>query len=125
MPTVEGDTVVMAKQNTNYIFNKVRDLAKGGSVPELFKYLGEIDSILKEHSQAKNPTEFSTIEHIEKALEVRAAFWVKKCTTEQAIGRKAGQTKNMFENDTHGQDIFNLSKAHMIYMIFKISRMHV
>ena len=40
MPTVEGDTIVLAKQNTNYIFNKIKDLAKGGTVPDLFKYLG-------------------------------------------------------------------------------------
>jgi hypothetical protein len=82
MPTVEGDTIVLAKQNTNYIFNKIKAIAKGGSVPDLFKYLSNLDSILSSKSHATNIQEFSHIDHLEKALEVRAAFWVKKLTTE-------------------------------------------
>jgi hypothetical protein len=39
MPVVEGETSVMAAQNTRFLFNKVKDLKKGKTVDGLFTYL--------------------------------------------------------------------------------------
>ena len=81
MPTIEGDTVVMASQNSRYLFNQI---AKGKTSTGLFTYLNNIDSLCQATSKATNPVEFSDLDHLETALAVRSAFWVKKLTTEAA-----------------------------------------
>lgn len=45
------------------------------------------------------------MDHLEKALAVRSAFWVHKLTKESAELKKSGQHSNVFMNETHAQQI--------------------
>jgi len=62
MPTIEGDTVVMASQNSRYLFNQI---AKNKVSTGLFTYLNDLEAICKSTSQATNVQEFSNLDHIE------------------------------------------------------------
>ena len=39
-----------------------------------------------------------------------------------ALHKKAGKSTNSFTNETHGMEIYELSKVHMFHLIFKICR---
>jgi hypothetical protein len=80
MPTVEGDTVVMAAQNSRALFKKIGT----GKNQGFFQYLDSLDSICNLVSGAKTIEQFKDLDHLETALKVRAAYWVKKIAAEAA-----------------------------------------
>lgn len=124
MPTVEGDTVVMAAQSARYLFNKVKGLSKSKPTG-LFDYINHLDSLCSSVSKATDIASFSDMDHLENAMAVRTAYWVRKLTRESAQLKKDGQHPNVFQNETHAQQIQHMSKAHMMYVTFKVGRMYL
>ena len=85
MPTVEGDTVVMAAQSARYLFNKVKTI-KTNPTKGLFEYLNNLDALCNSVSSK----DFDTLDNLENALAVRSAYWVRKLTTQAVALKKSG-----------------------------------
>ena len=60
------------------------------------------------------------MDKLEEALKVRSAYWVKKVTFAKLESTET--STNQFDHEEHGTDITSMSKAHMMYMSFCISR---
>ena len=127
-PTVEGDTVVMAQQNAKLLFHMVAQAAKGKKVgvdkitTTSFGYIDHLTELLSSKSDATCPVTFASLDHLEKALAVRAGQWLSHLGQQMALAKKAGKSTNAFTNETHGMEIYELSKTHTMYTVFKIVR---
>lgn len=78
----EGDNTVMAKQNSRYIMKKVKKCQRGKPAKGLFSYINHLNELCTKKSPALTVEDFSTLEHLEECLAVRAAHWVKKVTSQ-------------------------------------------
>jgi hypothetical protein len=56
---------------------------------------------------------------------VRSAYWVRKVTDAKAKALAGGVSSHKFDNELCGTDINLMSKAHMMYMSFAMSRKYV
>ena len=67
----------------------------------------------------KSVDEFIALSHLETALAVRAAYWVRKVV--KAINESDHPSK-MVINELHAQDIIMMSKYHMLYLTYMIAK---
>jgi acyl-CoA oxidase len=72
VPTYEGDTTVMAKQSLSFIEKTLKQVKKGKKITGPLAYLSEIDQLVTAKSTACTVTDFSDLEHLDRALAVRA-----------------------------------------------------
>lgn len=78
IPVFEGDNTVMSQQNSKYIIKKVTKALEGKPAKGFFSYFNNLDKLCDLQSSADSVDEFSTVEHLDIALAVRAAYWVRK-----------------------------------------------
>ena len=82
MAIFEGDNTVMAQQNAKYIIKKVTKAEKGKQAKGFFSYFNDLDKLCSLKPKEIDSVEaFCSLDHLEAALAVRAAYWVKKVVT--------------------------------------------
>ena len=62
----------------------------------------------------------STLDYIEKALAMRAAYEVTE--VHKLISSDEANPKNVKENEIYALDIARMTRVHMIYLSFKLAR---
>ena len=67
----------MAQQSSRLIFKNANRVAKGKQPDKLFSYLAQTEELTASKSTATTVAEFSSLDHIERTLAVRAAQSVK------------------------------------------------
>lgn len=108
----------MAQQTIGYIQKKMARIAKGKPAKGVFSYLNDLDKLCSIKSSATTVEQFSELDHLEKALAIRAAMIVR------SVMKKLAQPnikKQVLLNDLYAADLILLSKAHHLYMSFIIS----
>ena len=69
---------MMAEQNSKYIIKKVNKCLEGKRAKGFFAYFNDLDKLCKMKTQVTSVEEFTSLDHLETALAVRSAYWVKK-----------------------------------------------
>ena len=88
-------------------------MAKGKQTDSLFSYLAQLEQLVAEKSRASTVEEFSAMEHVEKALAVRAAYAIREVREKM----KASQaSKKEQENELYALDIARMTRLHLIYL---------
>ena len=78
MATAEGDTSVMAAQNTRYLFNQYNLIkTKGHKAFGICSYLNDLDKLCAVESKATTLEEIADLDHLELALTIRTAYKFK------------------------------------------------
>ena len=65
---------------------------------------------------------FSSLDHLETALAVRAAYWVQKVVTDLKTSKEPEKVKI---NDLYAQNITRMSKCHMWYLTFLMAKENI
>jgi hypothetical protein len=84
----------------------------------LLGYLNELEELCAKKNASND--DWLVLDKLEEALKVSSACWVKKVTFAKISATDT--TANQFDHEKHGSDIVAMSKAHMMYMSFMISR---
>lgn len=66
----------MAQQTISYLKKKLDKIEKGIPTEGFLSYLNRIQALLRLKTQAKSVDEFLSIQHLDNALAVRAAYMV-------------------------------------------------
>ena len=63
--------------------------------------------------------EFLKLSHLETALAIRAAYWVRKVVKDI---NESDHPSKVVINELHAQDIIMMSKNHMLYLTYMIAK---
>ncbi len=83
----------------------------------IFEYLNHLESLLKEKNAVNTKEQFLDAKFLEKALSIRAAYWVADVL--KKLSQK-GMKKKTAMNDLYAQDILAMSRNHHLYMSYLI-----
>jgi len=117
VPVYEGDNTVMAQQTLGYIQKKVKKIQQKIPAYGVFEYLNHLEALLKEKNSANTVEQFLDIKFLEKALSIRAAYWVSDVL--KKLSQK-GMKKKTAMNDLYAQDLLAMSRNHHLYLSFLI-----
>ena len=118
-PTFEGVNPVMVQQASRLIFKQADKVAKNKKPLEFFAYLVETPKLMVVKSGAVTITEFLDMDHIEKALCVRAAIAVREVT--KLMNESTAHIKEK-ENEIFAIDIARMTRLHFIYATLRMGR---
>ena len=119
-PTFEGSNPVMINQASRLIFKNIKKVFNGKTPKGHFEYLAKIDELLLAgQNGGTTVAEVSTLDYIEKALAMRAAYEV---TEVHKLISSDEAPKNVKENEIYALDIARMTRVHMIYLTFKLAR---
>ena len=123
MAIFEGDNTVMAQQNAKYVIKKVTKARQGKKAKGYFTYFNELDKLCCLKPTGIDSVEaFSSLDHLETALAVRAAYWVQKVVTDLSTSKEPEKVKI---NDLYAQNITRMSKCHMWYLTFLMAKENI
>lgn len=88
----------------------------------MFAYLGQIDQLIAAKSQAKTTSQFNDLDHIEKALAVRAGYCVRDLRERMKSSSASNKEQ---ENEIFALDIGHTVRLHLIYLSYKIAKDHL
>ena len=103
------------------IFKNIKKVFNGKTPKGHFEYLAKIDELLLAGQNAGTTVaDVSTLDYIEKALAMRAAYEVTE--VHKLISSDEANPKNVKENEIYALDIARMTRVHMIYLSFKLAR---
>ena len=118
-PTFEGVNVIMYQQSSRMLFKQVAKVMKGKNPDDFFAYLGNSDLLSGTKSQATTVAEFLEPDHIQKAMAVRAAYYVHKTCKKVNESKAGGKAK---QNDLFALDINKMTRLHLLYIMYERAR---
>lgn len=119
-PTFEGVNVVMFQQSARLLLKHAKKLAAGKKPVDFFNYLARDSELLEAATQNEiSVAKFLDHQFLEDTLAYRASYSVKEVL--QLMNDTPGSNKEK-ENETLALDINRMSRLHIIYVIYKISR---
>ena len=119
MITFEGVNVLMLQQSSRYLFKKMKQAHKGKTLKGEFKYINDTAALLLEKNKAQTITEFQTLESLRMMLQVRAVYHQKSVAQKLANSTATTAAKH---NDLFATDIAKMTKYHIIYIMFELTR---
>lgn len=122
VPVYEGDNTVMAQQTLSYILKKFKKIKKGIPAYSFFSYFNHLDKLCSLKDQVKTINEFLDIEHLDRALSIRAAWVVRDVLKKMS---EKDVPKKVLMNDKYASDLVRMSKIHHQYMTLVIYRQHL
>ena len=117
--TFEGDNTVMAHQCTNYLLKQAKKANQGKSRTKLdgaFTYLSELDALKTKRCSASGAAHFLNLEILDEALKVNAAYLLDRML--KTFKDNENVPKKDLNNLMYGEDLVELSNAHIRYVTF-------
>mmetsp|Transcript_3412 Transcript_3412/g.2388 ORF Transcript_3412/g.2388 Transcript_3412/m.2388 type:complete len:120 (+) Transcript_3412:1347-1706(+) len=106
----------MAQQSVRLLLKTYKSIRQGGMrATGIFAYLNR--TMVEAHSTATAVEDFLMLEHLEKALEVRAAYLVRDAFEKIQANPNSSHEK---ENSLFALERLAASQAHIQYVTFKL-----
>ena len=121
-PTYEGVNIVMLQQSTRYLFKQVGKVERGKKCQGYFAYLNETEALCSSKSEARNPEDFITWDHLTKALTTRAAYFIRETRN---LMKSDNSDKKTQENEVYALELQILAKYHLNYVLFEMAKKRV
>ena len=95
------------------------NLSKGKPLESCFNYLSNIDYLLDLKLKASTVQEFTSSDHLETMLQIRAAYLFKQTVSDM---QASDLTNNQKLNEEFALEILQTTRAHLILCMFVMSR---